>query len=182
MANTVFETIIQTMLPSRSANAILYFIENKGWFAKYRVPGGYRIPYSKWVEQTIIPTRKIEVLNAFIFERKGKIYCEDNIVHIRESELKPFVSKLPKQHIHYICYKHHSTYVLTQYLEEFYSHEIARYENCKMDVRYSIPYDVWNDLFKMYPEEVEELGRVITSGFLRVAYIGGAPSSVDIYL
>lgn len=182
MVNTVFETIIQTMLPSRSANAILYFIENKGWFGSYRVPGGYRIPYSKWVEQTIIPIKKIEVLNAFIFDRKGRIYYEDHMVHIHESELKPFVSKLPKQHIHYICHKHHCSFVLTQYLEEFYSYEIAPYENCKTNVRYSVPYDVWYDLFKMYPEEVEELGKVITSGLLCVIYIGGAPSSIDIYL
>ena len=182
MANTIFETIIQTMLPSRSANAILYFIENKGWFGPYRIPGGYRIPYSKWVEQTIIPTRKIEVLNAFIFERKGKIYCEDNMVHIRESELKPFVSKLPKQHIHYICHKHHSTYVLTQYLQEFYYRELFNYQNNRENSIYSIPYDVWYDLFQMYSEEVEELGRVITSGFLCVTYTDEVPSSVDIYL
>jgi hypothetical protein len=181
MFNTIFETIIQAMLPSRSANAILYFIENKGWFTPYRVPGGYSIPYHKWREQTIISIQKIEVLSAFISDRKGRIYYEDNMVHIRGSELKPFVSKSPREHITYICHKHRCSFVLTRYLEEFYSYQLSRYEDFKMNSKYSIPYDVWNDLFEMTPEEVDELGKVITSGFLHVNR-NGEDSSVDIYL
>ncbi len=181
MSNTIFETIIQTMLPSRSANAVLYFIENKGWFRGYRVPGGYSIPYSKWLEQTIIPIKKIEVLSAFIFDRKGKIYYEDNMVHIRESELKPFVSKHPREHVKYICHKHHCSYVLTQYLEEFYYNEIIKYQDNSRS-KYSISYYVWYDLFEMIPEEVDELRKVITSGYLSVVYRGDLPYTVDISL
>jgi hypothetical protein len=171
---------MQTMLPSRSANAILYFIENKGWFGPYRVPGGYSIPYPKWREQTMINIQKLEVLSAFVFDRKGKIYLEDNIVHIRESELKPFVSKLPRQHIQYICHKHKCSYVLMKYLEEFYYSEILNYEDFKSRLTYRIPYDLWNELFEMTPEEIDELGKVITSGYMRVVYRGGVPSTVDI--
>ena len=182
MTNTIFETIIQTMLPSRSANAVLYFIENKKWFSKYRVQGGYSIPYSKWREQTMISLEKIEVLSAFVFDRKGKIYHENGMVHIRESELKPFVSKHPREHIKYICHKHHCSFVLMKYLEEFYYTEIFDYEDSRSKVRYRIPYDVWNELFEMTPEQVDELGKVITSGYLRVMYREGVPSTVDIYI
>ena len=181
MCNTIFETIIQIMLPSRSANAILYFIENKGWFGPYRVPGGYRIPYIKWREETMIPIKKIEVLSAFILDRKGQIYLEDNIVHIRESELKPFVSKLPKQHIQYICHKHHCSFTLSRYLEEFYSYEIMDYHDNSM-AKYLIPYGVWNDLFKMTPDEIDELGKSITSGYLGVMYRDEVPLNVEIRL
>lgn len=180
MCNTLFETIIQTMLPSRSANAILYFIENKGWFGEYRVPGGYSIPYPKWREQTMITIKKIEVLSAFVFDRKGKIYHEDNMVHIRESELNPFVSKPPREHIKYICHKHHCSYVLMKYLEEFYYNELFSYEDYKSRQTYRIPYNVWYNLFEMTPEEVDELGKVITSGYLRVVYTAGVPCTVDI--
>ena len=182
MTNTIFETIIQTMLPSRSANAVLYFIENKRWFRKYRVQGGDSIPYSKWREQTMISLEKIEVLSAFVFDRKGKIYHENGMVHICESELKPFVSKHPREHIQYICHKHHCSFVLMKYLEEFYYTEIFDYEDSRSKVRYRIPYDVWNELFEMTPKEVDELGKVITSGYLRVMYREGVPSTVDIYI
>lgn len=182
MTDTIFETIIQKMLPSRSVNAVLYFIENKGWFIKYRVQGGYSIPYPKWREQTMISIKKIEVLSAFILDRKGKIYHEDNIVHIRESELKVFVSKHPREYIKHICNKHHCSYVLVKYLEDFYYTEIFDYEVSISKVGYRIPYDLWNEMFEMTPEEVDELGKVITSGYLGVMYREGVPSTVDIYI
>ena len=181
MTNTIFETIIQVMLPSRSANAILYFIENKGWFSKYRVPGGYAIPYLKWIEHTMITTTKIEVLSAFVFDRKGKIYHDENVVYIRESELKPFVSKTPREHIEYICHKHHCTYVLAKYLEEFYYTEITDYHD-NSRAKYYIPFGVWYELFKMTPKEIDELGKVITSGYLRVMNRDGVPFKVEICL
>lgn len=180
MPNTIFETIIQVMLPSRSANAILYFIENKGWFAKYRVPGGYTIPYPKWLEETMISITKIEVLSAFIYDRKGKIYHDENVVYIRESELKPFVSKTPREHIAYICHKHHCGYVLIKYLEEFYYTDIMDYHD-NSRAKYSIPFGVWYELFKMTPKETDELGKDITSGFLRTVNRNGVPFMVDIY-
>jgi len=182
MYDTIFETLTQIILPSRSANAILYYIENKGWFKGFRVSGGYCIPYSKWLHETMIPITKIEVLSTLLLDRKGRIYYENDMIHICESEKKPFQSKPPREHIKYICCKHNSSFVLTQYLEEFYYYDIYNYKYDNSRLRYSIPYDLWNELFRMLPEDVDELGKVITSGYFRIVYNEGQPCTVDICL
>jgi hypothetical protein len=168
MFYTTFEIMTQIILPSRSANAILYYIENKGWFKEYKVGGGYQIPYIKWREETMIPVQKIEVLSALLSPGNGRIYHENGVVHICESETKPFQSRLPRVHIQHICQKHRSAYVLMKYLEEFYYHEIFPYYNDRSRVKYTIPYNIWYLLFQMPVEQLEELGKLITSGYVRL--------------
>ena len=182
MDNTIFETLKRIIDHSNSANAILYYIENKKWFKGCRVSNGYAIPYPKWRAHTLIPIEKIGDLSSLISDGKGQIYYEDNVVHICESDHSPFQSRLPRQHIEYICHKYKSAHVLKQYLEEFYCYEILKYKYRKSRIVYSIPYELWFSLFEMPPETIIELGAVITRGYLCLGYNIDKVFSVNIYI
>jgi hypothetical protein len=183
---TLFETLLSTMLNNRSANPILHYIENKGWFSEYRntTNGEYMsIPYQKWIETTLINLKHIKIINEFIHEGKGSIRYEDGYVKIWASNDKPFKSLSPRHHIYNICRKKQSTYTLVKYLDEFYYSDFYNFRKDDSAVAYQIPYVYWYDYFQLSTQHIRELNSYLKFGCIRVLYTGDSkstPSKVEI--
>ena len=179
MLSTTYETLLSILVKTRSANSILYYIENKLWFYDYKTKyNEYIIPYKEWREKTIINIAHIEILNDWIFNGNGEILYQDDYVYIVGSE--EFVSKSPAQHIEYMCKKHCKTSVLCKYFDEFYYKKFRKSRANNSCVKYQIEYDKWYDLFGISAEQINILDGYIASGEIR--YIEGSPSWIAIYI
>jgi len=173
------------MMSNRSANAILYYIENKGWFSKYRTQDAYfTIPYEEWRNKTLINIQHIQILNEFIFEDEGAIcLVEENgqkYVKIWSSEKQPFKSLKPRQHIYNICKKKQCAKTLSNYLDEFYYYDFRDYRIDDSLMRYRIEYDHWYDLFQLSDQHVYELNTYLRKGSIKMIYEDNLPAFVVI--
>jgi len=177
MTYTVYETLTTLLAKSRSANTILYYIENKGWFDKYKTgfkqPDKYfSIPYQEWITKTLINRQHIRVLEALIFNNDGDIQYDEqtNRVDIWGSTLQPFISKMPREHMIHICKSKQKTLPLIKYLDEFYGYELRQYRYESYNIAYKIDYDEWLELFEMDATEILKTNKYIISGHFGVQY------------
>jgi hypothetical protein len=182
---TIFEKLLSLMVHNRSSNTILHYIENKGWFSEYKThqPNIYmRIPYDKWLNNTLINFKHIEILNEFIFNGHGTIrvvsISDKKWVEIEGSQLDPFKSRTPKQHILQICHKKKNTRPLLKYLNEFYYYDFRHYRCDETDMKYAIDYSLWVEYFKIEAQEILELKKYIDKGILDIRYKDGEPDEV----
>lgn len=177
MTTTIFETIATLLVKTRSANTILYYIENKGWFEKYKTgqaqPGKYlSIPYKEWTMKTLINQQHIKILAALIFDNNGDIQYNDqtNTVDIWGSNVDIFKSIPAKDHIIHICKKKQRILPLIKYLEEFYGYDLRNYRYEAYNIVYRIDYDHWLELFQMDAVEIALTNQYLTSGQFNVQY------------
>ena len=179
MRLTIYQTLLSILVKTRSANSILYYIENMGGLYAYKTEyNQYMIPYKEWREKTIINIQHIRRLNEWIFNGNGEIKYEDGYVYIIGSE--DFVSKSPADHIEYMCKRHCKTSILCKYFDEFYYKKFRKIRAKDSAIVYQIEYDKWFDLFGISVEEINELDEYITVG--KIQYIDGSPSWIAIYI
>jgi hypothetical protein len=187
--NTLFEKLLLAMLSHRSANVILFYIENKGWFTQYRqrhlrTEALYSIPYEEWRELTLINLQHIKILNEFIWNDEGSIEVHvvngKNMVMIWSSQLHPYKSKEPRKWIYSICKHKKSAKHLANYLDEFYKNDFRDYSVEDSKTRYCIDYEYWYDYFQLSTQHIDELNAYFQNGVIRVLYDKHLPVFVEI--
>ena len=177
------------MLSHRSANVILFYIENKGWFTQYcqrqiRVAALYSIPYEEWREITLINLEHIKILNEFISMNEGTIEVHvvngKKMVMIWPSQLHPYKSKEPRKWIYSICKHKKSAKYLANYLDEFYKNDFREYLVKDYIGDYCIDYEHWYHYFQLSTQHIEELNEYLQDGSIIVLYDNCLPTFVEI--